>query len=86
METVLESQTKISSPAFDNAGLLYFCSPETGDINLVDGTEIQTVGNTNGVPNSVTFDSNNTMYICDLARQAIRMYEFNFSHTKSSAF
>jgi sugar lactone lactonase YvrE len=73
METVLESHSKVASPALDNNGLLYFCSPDTGDISVINGNEVQSVGNTNGVPNCVTFDGNNTMYICDLARQAIRM-------------
>ncbi|KAL0486824.1 beta-lactamase domain-containing proteinonase [Acrasis kona] len=77
METLIESQSKIASPCFSNDGKLYFCSPETGDISVVEDDDVSVVGNTKGAPNCVCFNADDRMYVCDFARQAILTLDQN---------
>lgn len=62
----------ISSPFFDNNGILHFLCEETGTIMMVDEVEkIQTVHSTQGMPSGAIFDKEGSLYVTDFAHGCV---------------
>jgi hypothetical protein len=74
MERVIVSDRGVSlnSPCMSN-NILYYTSADTGDLYKVESAIPQIIVNTKGVPNSICFDNNGKMYICDFSHSALCM-------------
>ncbi|KAL9650975.1 hypothetical protein ABK040_015078 [Willaertia magna] len=70
MEKVVESSSLVASPVFDSHGVMYYCSPTTGDVLLGNG---EIVLNTKGSPNSMIFGVDGSLIVCDMARQSLQL-------------
>lgn len=82
LEKVAEGVGSIASPAFDKNGVLHVCCTQTGAVYKVVDGELQEILNTQGQPSTIVYDPNlGTLYICDLAHQAILRVEDEDSST-----
>uniref|UniRef100_A0A7S1J9G4 SMP-30/Gluconolactonase/LRE-like region domain-containing protein n=1 Tax=Eutreptiella gymnastica TaxID=73025 RepID=A0A7S1J9G4_9EUGL len=76
LEKVVEGAGSVTSPTFDKHGVLHVCCTQTGAVHKIVDGELVEVLNTQGQPSTIVFDPNlGTLYVCDLAHQAILRVE-----------